>query len=106
MTHFLDGPAKGKSLMCRYSPIWLRVVIDNRGNVDALDAPDDEARPNEAIYLYRIKERQGTAHVNMGRGRGGFYPIQTYELESVQPIDENMRDNKKFLESIRLLEGK
>jgi len=53
MTRFLDGPAAGKTLSLSYAPMYLRVVIDPKGNVDALDAPDDSPRPGEIVHLYR-----------------------------------------------------
>lgn len=52
MTRFIDGPAAGKVLSLSNAPLLLRVVIDERGGVDALDVPTDEPRPNEKIHLY------------------------------------------------------
>jgi hypothetical protein len=77
MTTFLDGPAKGQRLMLKHSPKDLRVV-EKEGQWDALDSPNDEPRSGETVHHYRLRTIKGTAHINTGRGRGGFYPIAEY----------------------------
>ena len=53
MSHFKDGPAAGKTLSLSNAPPLLRVVIDERGNVDALDGSGDSPRPGETVHVYR-----------------------------------------------------
>jgi hypothetical protein len=53
MSHFKDGPADGKTLSLSNAPLFLRVVIDEKSNVDALDGPGDSPRPGETVHVYR-----------------------------------------------------
>lgn len=92
MTTFQDGPAKGQTLMLRITPFLLRVTESN-GKWDALNEKGDEALPQEKLHCYILDDYRGAAHINMGRGRGGFYPIVTYRLFSPQPGDDVMRNN-------------
>jgi len=78
MTTFLDGPAKGQRLMLKHSPKNLRVV-EKGGKWDALDLPSDVPSPGETVHHYRLRTIKGTAHVNAGPGRSGFYPIAEYK---------------------------
>lgn len=96
MTTFHDGPAHGKTLMLHRKPILLRVVIDNAGEIDALDALDDEPKAEESIYLYVIEKDAGMIHINRGRGKGGFYGIADYRFYAEQPADEDMRKRAKW----------
>jgi hypothetical protein len=93
MTTFLDGPAKGKTLMLRRTPKYLRVVVDQDGAVDALDQLEDAPRPDERVFAYILQENKGSVHLNMGRGRGGFYTLAGYKLISPQPDDTLLRAN-------------
>ena len=91
MTTFQDGPAKGRTLMLKRAPIFLRVVVDARGKWDALDQVDDEPAADEKLYAYQLAENPGHCHINAGRGRGGFYPMARYCLISPQPAESEMR---------------
>jgi hypothetical protein len=95
MTTFSDGPAKGKRLMLRRTPIFLRVVVGPDGAVDALDQLDDEPRPDERLYAYRFVRDGGSVHINSrdasGRRNGGFYRIAEYAPVEPQPADDQMR---------------
>lgn len=84
MTTFLDGPAKGQKLLLRNSPNVLTVVVGQDGKWDALDMPGDAPRLTEVAHRYRLVERSGTAHVNFGRGRGGFFAIASYRYEPAE----------------------
>jgi hypothetical protein len=64
MIRFLDGPAEGVVLELRNAPEMLRVVRDPAGTWDALDAPGDEPRPDEKVFLYRRVRLIGFAHID------------------------------------------
>ncbi len=53
MIRLLDGPAAGSELSLRRAPLYLRVVIDAAGKVDALDMLDDKPQPGETVHVYR-----------------------------------------------------
>jgi hypothetical protein len=92
MTRLIDGPAQGKTLMLTRAPTYLRVVIAADGTVDALNRPEDSPRADERLYAYLAHGERGSVHLNMGRGRGGFYALAEYKLIADQPSDETMRD--------------
>lgn len=92
MTGFVDGPAKGKTLMLKRAPYYLRVTECN-GKFDALNELADVARADENLFAYHMTGTPGMCHVNAGRGRSGWYVIATYEVVVPQPTDEEMRDN-------------
>jgi hypothetical protein len=99
-TTFLDGPAKGANLSLSRSPLFLRVVVDPSGAVDALDLLSDTPRPAEAVHVYRLVEHVGDAIV-CSRGRDGgcrHVSIAKYQLHPVQPTDEEARDNDRWAE--------
>lgn len=79
MTTFLDGPARGQTLMLRFAPQTLRVVVDSKGKWDALDLPEDTPRPDETVYLYERVGEAAMCHLNAGK-RSGFYAIAQYEI--------------------------
>jgi hypothetical protein len=93
MTRFLDGPAKGVTLLLHRAPRILRAVRDPGGKWDALDQLGDVPEPNEAIYIYLLAGRPAVAHISLSRGRGGFYPLAEYRYSAVQPGPEvDVRD--------------
>jgi hypothetical protein len=93
MTKFQDGPAQGQVLMLKASPQFLRVTSAHTGRKwDGLDQPHDVPEPGEKLFAYVLAEKTGNCHINMGRGRGGFYPMQTYKFIPNQPSDAVMRD--------------
>lgn len=95
MTSFKDGPAKGQRLMLKRAVTFLRVV-ELQGKWDALDQLTDEPEDNENVYAYKITGQPGHCHINMGRGRGGFYPIAEYAMCPEQPPDSVMRSRKEW----------
>ncbi len=95
MTTFIDGPAKGQTLMLKRALMFLRVVNEGK-KWDALDQPGDVPELSESLHAYQLTERPLMAHLNMGRGRGGFYPLSSYKLVQVQPTDAVMRDQAKW----------
>lgn len=46
MTTFIDGPAKGQTLMLRRNPVYL-IVTEENGKFDALDQLEDAPKPTE-----------------------------------------------------------
>ena len=95
MTKFQDGPAKGKTLMLKRAPLFLRVV-EKGGEFDALDQLKDTPAPDEKLTAYVLTKKTGLVHINMGRKGGGWYPMAEYKLASVQPYDATMRAADKW----------
>lgn len=98
MTRFLDGPAKGQTLMLKRSPILLRVTWDGK-KWDALDMIEDTPHPGEKLFAYYITKKEGACHVSTsdknGRRGGGFYSCAEYTAVPLrdQPPDAVLRDN-------------
>lgn len=99
MIKFLDGPAKGTVLDLRRAPVWLRVVIDSAGQVDALDQLDDTPAADEAIYVYRIVGEPTRYHLCCHpRSRGGWRVAAEYVVHK-EPVDDTvLRDNEQWRE--------
>jgi hypothetical protein len=91
MTRFLDGAAKGKTLMLKRAPVMLRVVSDNFGKIDALDQIGDAPRPEETCYAYVMTGPPGMAFIDGSKCRGR-YPVAEYRLVNPQPEQSVMRD--------------
>jgi hypothetical protein len=98
VTDFIGGPAAGKTLLLHRQPIYLRVVVNSAGEVDALDQLDDSPSADESLYAYRLKERRGSVHINRGRKGGGWFEVATYELIEAQPTDQVMRSSERWAE--------
>lgn len=96
MTSFLSGPAEGKVLMLRRSPIFLRVVIDADGKLDALDQPGDQPTANEQIHVYKLEGQVGSCHINRRGGGGGFFSVATYRHLPEQPQDSDVRETRNW----------
>jgi hypothetical protein len=94
MVRFLDGPAANVVLSLRRVPMFLRVVIDADGTVDALDQLDDEAKPSEEIWVYRLEGEPTRMHVcRRGPGRGCSSVWHAEYRQCPQQPDEAVRDN-------------
>jgi hypothetical protein len=101
MTKLIDGPGAGKALMLRRVVTLLRVTVNEAGEIDALDQPEDAPKPEEEwIYVYvNTGQNGGTCHVRYGgnkRHLSGFYAVAEYRLYDLQPPDVTMRDNAKW----------
>lgn len=105
MTFFQKGPADGQKLLLKRAAKFLRVT-EEAGKWDALDQLEDTPRPAEKLHAYQIIGTPGSCHINMGRGRGGFYIVATYQFCEQQPTDEQMRDNKLWREWCFVQTGK
>ncbi len=93
MINFNGGPAGGATLELRRAPLFLRVVIDESDNVDALDQLADKPRPNETVYVYRRTRHDGTMFLcGRSHGRGcRVTAVATYEyylpVFQEEPVD-------------------
>ena len=97
MTKLIDGPAHGKRLMLRRAARFLRVVVADSGEIDALDQPTDKPKPSETCYAYEIVARPGNMHIRCGgrsKGASGFYPVADYKYMEPPLEQEIMRDAK------------
>jgi len=93
MVQFLDGPAKDTRLDLARAPMFLRVVIDPAGKVDALDQLDDVMRPDETGHVYKLAEDVGVGFA-CTRGKGcRRIAIASYRLYAHQPGQELLRNN-------------
>ena len=98
MITFIDGPAAGNALDLQRTPVFLRVVIDKDGTVEALDQLDDKPRPSEAIHVYRIIGQPGRG-IACSRGKGCRpFMVAEYRLWCKQPRGTEARDNAKWKE--------
>lgn len=86
MTSFLNGPAKGKSLMLHRSPLFLRVV-EKAEEWDALDQVNDSPAAGETIHVYERTYKGGKA-----KSASGCYPLAHYRLHDNPPPIETQRD--------------
>jgi hypothetical protein len=96
MTGFTDGPAAGQTLYLRRAPVYLRVAVGPKVQVDALDQLDDEPADGEQLHAYRKVSDDGTAHVDSrdaktGRRIGRWYACATYAVADPQPDQDTMR---------------
>lgn len=96
MTQLLGGPANGTTLMLKRAPLFLRVVRNARGDVDALDQLDDEPQPDEQIIVYRREGEVGNVHIHSARGRGGWYTTAQYRAVDQQPEDADVRETQPW----------
>ena len=97
MTNFIDGPAKGQTLMLRRAPFFLRVVRDDTHaqspKWDALDAPTDTPLRSESVYAYQLTAKPGYVHLNTGcKPGGGVYRPGSYKLCAEQPTSYEARN--------------
>lgn len=103
MTNFEGGPADGKRLMLRRAPVYVRVVIDRSGKVDALNERGDSPRDDETLFVYRHKPgvEPSACHLNCGRNKGsGFYAVATYVFHQAQPPQFVLRDQALWEEFV------
>lgn len=103
MTRFIDGPAKGVTLMLRRAPLYLRVTIRPMPGAgdklpwDALDQPEDTPTPDETLVAY-IRQGPASGAFIDGPRVAGFYTLADYVMVPEQPTDAQMRDNAAWRE--------
>lgn len=102
MTTFLDGPGKGTTLMLRRAPMFLRVVVNGKGIVDALDQPDDISHAAEMVFAYEMVGEPMTMHVRR-TGGGGFYAGGEYKLCSPQPTEGELRSTQLWIRWVNMV---
>ncbi len=104
MKTFVNGPAAGKRLFLRHAPQFLRVVVDRKGKVDALDAPGDSPAADEKLYAYRLERVEDVGGLVCIRGKGGshsYSKIWHYAMCDLQPCQEVMQSSMDFAEWCR-----
>jgi hypothetical protein len=97
-TLFFDGPAAGTRLELRRAPLYLRVVINGQGEIDALDQLEDKPEPTEIIHVYRMSANLGGGFC-CSRGKGGGcrqFNVNEYKSHTEQPTDDEARDSEKW----------
>ncbi len=101
MTSFEDGPAKGKALGLRRTPVFLRVVQNRKGEWDALDQLGDSASAGETAYVYELASFDGSVII-CARGKGGGrFGLARYRMYAVQPPQETLLSNTEWAEWAR-----
>jgi hypothetical protein len=102
LVKFLDGPAGGKALMLRRTPIYLRVV-QSRGEFDALDQLTDTPAKDETITVYKRRDDlpMRKYHILCRRRRNGgtpsgWYFEASYSVLADQPEDSEVRSNEAW----------
>lgn len=90
MTHFVDGPAEGKTFLLKRAPHFLRAVQGPKGDWDALDQLDDRPSADEKVFAYEMVGEPTWCHVRAKKGGGCFRGGQ-YRLVVKQPTDEELR---------------
>ncbi len=100
MTTFFGGPANGRTLELRRSPVFLRVV-ENDGVFDALDQLHDEPKRTEIISVYKLDGEVGRVHVYRSGGKGGWFTVAEYKFLPDQPADAEIRETEAWREWTR-----
>lgn len=101
LVRFGDGPAGNHALQLARAPIFLRVVLNPAGEIDALDQLDDVPATDEAIHVYRRVGGAGSVHIDSrdsrtGRRIGRTYASAEYRLHGNQPADAVLRQTKEW----------
>ena len=86
-------------MILRRAPLFLRVVMDAGGAIDALDQLTDEPRETEAIHVYRKVPGSVSRVIACTRGRGcREFVSADYRLHETQPTDYQARDQTRWAE--------
>ena len=107
MTIFNGGPANGKVLDLKRSPLYLRVTHDPRAQkFDALDQLEDEPREGETVFAYLRVHDGGMVHLHRRNGCGGWFSCATYQFLESQPTATILRDSAQWREWCRSIAAK
>jgi hypothetical protein len=97
MLKMLDGPARGQTIQCRRSPIFLRVVRNSKKEWDALDQLGDKPEYDEDIFVYVMVKYLGWIHLNTGgKPGGGMFMRAEYRAIKPQPTNSEVCDNDEW----------
>jgi hypothetical protein len=79
--------------MVKRAPVFLRAVIDGKGEIDVLDQIGDRPGRSEKIYIYKRVGGFTDIHVLMSpRSKSGWYVLANYQ--HMPDVDgEQFRDN-------------
>jgi hypothetical protein len=90
-----DGPCKG-TFMVKRAPVFLRAVIDGKGETDVLDQVEDMPKKDEKIYVYKRVGLENMCHIKMvKRSESGWYALADYW--QIKDVDgEQFRDNSQW----------
>lgn len=105
MTIFNGGPANGKVLNLKRSPLYLRVTQAG-DRFDALDQLSDEPRQGETVFAYHRSCEPGMMHINAKGGAGGFFSFATYGYIAEQPSLAELMDTTLWREWCRHMEAR
>lgn len=84
MITFHGGPANGSILTLKRAPLLLRVVVDAEKNVDALDHFDDQPRPGERVFVYKLIGTPTSYRLYGARDVTGWYVDATYHFAVIK----------------------
>lgn len=110
MIKFVDGPAAGQTLMVRRAPLFLRAVISEASEWDALDQLTDLPTPVETCHVYVRVREPGRVHLH-GPKIGGWYATGSYRYYEPQPAQAILRRRETWeqwatKEAVKLKEAK
>ncbi|MDE2106180.1 MAG: hypothetical protein KGL39_53670 [Patescibacteria group bacterium] len=88
-----DGPA-AKAFVCRHAPDYLRAVVGKDGALDVLDAPNDVARDDERLYVYRLVSEVRPIHINGVHFKG--FAVSADYVFMPEVNGEAVRDNREW----------
>lgn len=98
MITLTDGPAKGRVLMLRRAPYFLRVTRKRGTDVwDALDQPGDAPEPDEEVFVYRVSACPSWVHIKARKPNpSGTFMVADYHFFETQPEDSVLRINANW----------
>jgi hypothetical protein len=100
------GPADGFQLHIVRTPLLLRVTKTDAGAVDCLNEITDEAMPEEALSVYRLRGNPGRGFMCRRGSGGGCTPTADGDYDYLGPPswfggippDETLRNNTLWAE--------
>jgi hypothetical protein len=93
---FIGGVANGCRLNFKRTPVYLRVVVDNKGKVDVLDQEYDIPQKNETLYAYRMIDASFSSAFMCGSTGCDLVINAEYKLLPLQPSQEIMRNKTQW----------